>query len=241
MLNTFPLLLGHRGARVSISVPENTFGSFDLAIEHGCDGFEFDVRLTACGRALVCHDPRVGAVTVARATRRQLLDLPRLEAVLQRYGRRVFLDIELKVSGLEPKVLAALRDLPPEHGYVVSSFLPDVLMELRARSAAIILGIICEKPAQLARWRKLPVEYLAAHESLIDQALVEQVHSAARKLLAWTVNDSDSMLRLANWGVDGIVSDDTKLLVATLRSPSAAKRQPGAPATSGLNRRANIS
>ena len=43
------------------AVPENTFASFDLALEHGCDGFEFDVRLTGCGRAVVCHDPKVEA------------------------------------------------------------------------------------------------------------------------------------------------------------------------------------
>ena len=42
-----PLLLGHRGAVCSLGVPENTFASFDLALEHGCGGFEFDVRLTA--------------------------------------------------------------------------------------------------------------------------------------------------------------------------------------------------
>ena len=31
-----PLLLGHRGARASTGIPENTFASFDLALEHGC-------------------------------------------------------------------------------------------------------------------------------------------------------------------------------------------------------------
>ena len=210
-----PLLLGHRGAGVSRSIPENTFASFDLALEHGCDGFEFDVRLTGCGRALVCHNAKVGSVTVSRATRDQLLDLPRLEDVLQRYRRRVFLDIELKVAGLEPKVLAALREHPPELDYVVSTFLPDVVMELKARSAPIPLGIICDKQAQLGRWRKLPVDYLIAHESLVKRSLVEEVHAAHRRIFVWTVNNKKSMLRLAGWGVDGIISDDTQLLART--------------------------
>ena len=48
-----PLLLGHRGARVGKSIPENTLASFDLALASGCDGFEFDVRLTADGQAVV--------------------------------------------------------------------------------------------------------------------------------------------------------------------------------------------
>jgi len=60
-----PILLGHRGARAVHSVPENTIVSFDLALEHGCDGVEFDLRLTGCGRALVCHNAKVGKITVA--------------------------------------------------------------------------------------------------------------------------------------------------------------------------------
>lgn len=212
-----PLLLGHRGARTIRSVSENTFASFDLALKHGCGGFEFDVRLTACGRALVCHDPKVGRVSVSRASCNQLLELPRLEDVLERYGHRAFLDIELKVRGLEPKILAALRECRPTREYVVSSFIPDVVMELKARSALIPVGIICDKAAQLARWPKLPVNYVIPHESLINRKLVEDVHHTGRKLLAWTVNRKKSMLRLADWEVDGIISDDTELLVETLK------------------------
>ena len=50
-----PLLLGHRGARRV--APENTFFAFDKALRAGCDGFEFDVRLSSDGRGVVCHDP----------------------------------------------------------------------------------------------------------------------------------------------------------------------------------------
>lgn len=213
-----PILLGHRGARAVRSVPENTIVSFDLALEHGCDGVEFDLRLTSCGRALVCHNAKVGKVTVARATSRQLLHLPSLEDVLAHYGHRIFLDIELKVKGLESKVLEALREHPLIGNYVVSSFLPDVLMELRARSATVPAGIICEKASQLARWREMPVQYVIVHYSLMTRRLINLIHDAGKRVIAWTVNDAKLMVRLANWGVDGIISDDTKLLIQTLRS-----------------------
>ena len=39
----------------------------------------------------------------------------------------------------------------------------------------------------------------------------------ACRIFVWTVNDPEAMLRLAAWGVDGIISDDTELLVRTLR------------------------
>jgi glycerophosphoryl diester phosphodiesterase len=216
-MTALPLLLGHRGARVSRSVPENTLGSFDLALTHGCDGFEFDVRLTSCGHAVVCHDAKVRGITVADATRDQFPDLPVLEDVLRHCANRAFLDIELKVAGLASALLIALQDHPPEQGHVVSSFLPEVVMDLRARSALVPLGIICDRKSELAQWPELPVEYVIPHEPLVTRELVEHVHAAGRRLLVWTVNDRASMLRMKEWGVDGIISDDTELLVKTLR------------------------
>jgi glycerophosphoryl diester phosphodiesterase len=212
-----PLLLGHRGARASRSVQENTPPSFDLALKHGCDGFEFDVRLTGCGRSVICHDPKDDGITVSRARADQLRHLPLLEDVLQRYGQRAFLDIELKVPGLESKVLSLLRDYRMEEDYVVSSFLPEVVKELKTRSAKIQTGIICDKPGQLACWRETAVEYVIAHHSLVTRKLVQEVHREGSKLLSWTVNDREAMLRFAQWGVDGIISDDTELLVQTFK------------------------
>ena len=214
-MSDLPLLLGHRGSRASTSVQENTPASFDLALEHGCDGFEFDVRLTGSGRSVVCHDPKIDGISVAQANAVQLVHLPVLEDVLQRYRQRAFLDIELKVAGLESKVLNSLRECRLEDDYVVSSFLPEVVMEVKTRSAKVQAGIICDKPRQLAGWRESTVEYVIPHYSLVTPKLVEEVHSAGKKLFTWTVNDRKRMLRLAEWGVDGIISDDTQLLVET--------------------------
>jgi glycerophosphoryl diester phosphodiesterase len=212
-----PLLLGHRGLRMPRLAKENTFPAFDLALEHGCDGFEFDVRLTKCGRALVCHEPKIGNVTVSRATRQQLRDVPQMAEVLQRYGQRVFLDIELKVEGLERLVLNALQEYPPSRDYVVSSFIPDVILEIVARRAKVPTGIICENATQLSRWPKLPTAYVIPHYSLIKPKLVEDVHRAGRMVIAWTVNNARSMQVLAEMGVDAIISDNTQLLVRTLK------------------------
>lgn len=206
-----PILLGHRGTRAERGVPENTVVSFDLALEHGCDGFEFDLRLSGCGSAVVHHGPRIEGVAIRRATCEQVKHLPRLEDVLRHYGPRIFLDIELKVKGLESLVISALRTRAPVH-YVVSSFLPDVVMELKARSSRVPVGIICEKSSQLMRWRKLPVEYVIVHRSLVTRKLIRSIHEVGRRVFAWTVNDEASIRRLAGWGVDGIISDQTRLL-----------------------------
>ena len=211
-----PLLLGHRGARAFLRAQENTPACFDLALDHGCDGFEFDVRLTACGRAVICHNASVKGISVAKAGCTQLKSFFLLEEVLARYATRAFLDIELKVPGLESQLLVALREHPPQRGYVVSSFLPEVLSQLRIRSASLPLGIICDQKKQLDHWRELPVEYVVLHRSLITRRLVEAIHKAGKMLFAWTVNDKPSMLRLADWKVDGIISDQTERLAQTL-------------------------
>jgi glycerophosphoryl diester phosphodiesterase len=88
-----PLLLGHRGARADKSIPENTLASFDLALAQGCDGFEFDVRLTSDGQAVICHDATSGRLKIAESPA-QSLNLPGLREVLTRY-QNAFLDIEL--------------------------------------------------------------------------------------------------------------------------------------------------
>jgi glycerophosphoryl diester phosphodiesterase len=210
-----PLLLGHRGTRVSDAVGENTLAAFDLALRLGCDGFEFDVRRTACGRAVICHDEKAEGIRIAAASCGQLESLPCLEDVLSRYAASAFLDIELKVPGLESDVLLALREHPPERGYVVSSFLPEVLLELRVRSAEVALGFICDRKETVDRWQELPVEYVIPKHALITSKLVQAVHRADKTMLTWTVNEKKTMLRLAGWGVDGVISDDPQLLVQT--------------------------
>ena len=213
-----PLLLGHRGARAIRSVPENTIESFDLALAHGCDGFEFDVRQTADGRAVICHDPTVHRIEVARAGSGDLQDLPVLQEVLARYSQTAFLDIEIKTTGPEATVLEALRSHPVQRGYVVSSFLPEVLLAVRALDREIPLGLICEDRPQLAAWKELPIQFVMPHYTLVDEALCHLLHAARKQILVWTVNRREEMLDLTSWGVDGIISDDTKLLLEVLRS-----------------------
>lgn len=233
-MHDLPLLLGHRGARATKSVAENTLPSFEMAVQQGCHGFEFDVRLTGDGRAVVCHDDRYAGLEVARSSYAELQQaglkahkqtkgqekpdgcgLATLDEVLAGFCRRVFLDIELKVPGIETRTLEALRDYPPEHGAVVSSFLPDVVLEMKGRSARAEVGLICESAEQLALWPRLPVEYVVPHIRLVNQELVTKLKGAGKRCLVWTVNDAATMLKLAEWGVDGIISDDTKLLVQT--------------------------
>jgi glycerophosphoryl diester phosphodiesterase len=214
-MDTRPLLLGHRGARARKSIPENTLASFDLALASGCDGFEFDVRLAADGQAVICHDATTRGLKIAESSTRQLA-LPRLREVLTRYQQTAFLDIELKVAGLEKITTGLLRELVPARGFVVSSFLPEVLQTIHDLDATIRLGLICETQAEFSRWIHLPVEYVIPHHRLVQQNLVLELKAAGKKTLVWTVNAAADMKRFSDWGVDGIIADNPKQLVHTL-------------------------
>src|ERR1700683_2457507 len=211
-----PLLLGHGGARAEESVPENTLASFDLALAGGCDGFEFDVRLAADGQAVICHDAEIRGLNIA-ASSGEGLALPQLHEVLTRYQNTAFLDVELKVPGLETLTVDLLRKLRPARGFVVSSFLPEVLQVIHGLDAAIPLGLICEMQAQFSRWPQLPVEFVIPHYALLRQGIISEIKGVGEKILVWTVNLPADMKRFSKWGVDGVISDNPKELALTLR------------------------
>jgi glycerophosphoryl diester phosphodiesterase len=213
---TRPLLLGHRGARGFKSIPENTIASFDRALADGCDGFEFDVRLTSNGAAVICHDAEFKGIEIAQASIQQCAGLARLKEVLARYADRAFLDIELKVRGLEKITAALLGRHKPARGYVVSSFVPEVIESLHAEDNSIPLGLICESHTQLQRWNDLPVEYVIPHHPLAESSLTDEWKTAGKRILVWTVNSPEDMRRFRDLGVDGIISDNPKLLCETL-------------------------
>ena len=50
-------------------------------------------------------------------------------------------------------------------------------MDLEARNAAASIGIICETASQLSRWPKLPVDYVIAHQSLVNRELVQELQT----------------------------------------------------------------
>jgi glycerophosphoryl diester phosphodiesterase len=219
-----PLLIGHRGARKY--APENTVSAFQRALDHGCDGFEFDVRLTVDSEAVLCHDPKYEGLVVERTTRDALTGrwpseagLAFLDEVLERFHRSAFLNIELKVSGAEEYALELLQRFPPEKGCVVSSFIPAVVLELARLNATVPLGLICESHPQLNEWTRLPVQAVMARRDLISKSLISELHDWGKQLFVWTVNSANEMRDFADAGVDGIISDDTRLLFETLRRP----------------------
>ena len=222
-----PLLLGHRGARAVSRLPasagkrslppENSLACFEYALNHGCDGFEFDVRITRDLRLVVCHNAWAGAYKVSASSFKSLSSrsagqLACFEDVLREFADRAYLDIEVKVPGGEELIAKAIRHSRPRRGFLVSSFLPGVLRRLHELDPALPLGYVCSRSYNFSLWRKLPIEVFLPQHKLITHALVEEVHKRGRRIFTWTVNHEEEVRQLAAWGVDGLISDDPKLL-----------------------------
>jgi glycerophosphoryl diester phosphodiesterase len=220
-----PLLLGHRGCRgrSTAALPvENSLAAFDYALTHGCDGFEFDVRHTLDGRNVLWHDPMWHGIEIAATNDSELADrtgnhLPDLEDVLQRFGPRAFLDIELKISGNEQNIVAAVKRHPPQNGFILSTFYPEILGKLQELDASLPLGFICDRDEAMAVWREMPIRVFLPQDAYVQPLLIEELHARGQQIMTWTVNDAHRMRELAAWGIDGIISDDPRLLYQTFQ------------------------
>jgi glycerophosphoryl diester phosphodiesterase len=225
-----PLLLGHRGCRVSSltrhnsDLPvENSLAAFEYALSQGCDGFEFDVRQTHDSRNVIWHDDYWNGLPIASTDYPSLCGpngelLSTLDDVLQQFGHRAFLDIELKVRGVEISVVEALRAVPPQRGYMLSSFLPDTLIRLHNIDSSLPFGYICERDYALAIWRNIPIQTILPRYDLVRKELIEEAHQRGRQVSTWTVNSENQMLQFAEWGIDGLISDDPALLYRTFHN-----------------------
>ena len=225
-----PLLLGHRGCRNGSTahpdfdvLVENSLAAFECALSQGCDGFEFDVRQTRDGRNVIWHDPYwnrtpIAAIDYARLTGPSGDWLPTLDDVLEQFSHRAFLDIELKVRGAEMSIVEALRAVPPQRGYMLSSFDPVTLIRLHNIDSSFPLGYICERDYALAIWPNVPIQTILPRYDLVQRELIDEAHRRGRQVSTWTVNSENQMLQFAEWGIDGLISDDPALLHRTFHN-----------------------
>jgi glycerophosphoryl diester phosphodiesterase len=204
------LRLAHRGDWRH--APENTLAAFAAALAvPGCDGVEFDVRLSSDRVPVVAHDDTLGRVfgragRIDEMTARDLEEagVPSLADTLSMIPHAVTIDVDLK--GLHDRavveVLAAGRGPELVNG-VVSSFLPETL----------------ERVGRLApRWRRwlnarhmsadtirtardLGCEAVSLEFHGIDEHVFETVRSAGLDVAAWTVRRRDTYGRLERLGV----------------------------------------
>lgn len=228
-------IIGHRGA--AAVAPENTLASFRAAAALGVRWVEMDVCLLADGGTVIFHDEdlercsdghgRLADVGLAYV---QQLDagrwfaphfsgerIPTLSEALQeiqRLGMGLNLEIKHDGPGLDRLVETVIAVLAQEwrnnDKLLLSSFNHRALRLCQQQAPHLRRGQLYESVP--ANWQQelqdieaysLHCDYLA-----LDATLARSIKAAGYRLLCYTVNDPQAVVRHWGWGMDAIFTDD---------------------------------
>ena len=227
-------VIGHRGA--AARAPENTLAGFRAAKALGCAAVEFDVRLTADGAPVLCHDATLDRTTSGRgplseqplAAIREVeagsrFDpafagecVPTLdEALLLAAELDVTANIEIKAErgrdyATAAAVAATLARLHNRIGpALVSSFLPNALAAMQVLAPDVPRALLFRLIPR--GWAEIALRLgcaaIGADHRRLRPRRVAEIRAAGYPLLAYTVNDAPRARLLFGWGVTSVFSD----------------------------------
>jgi glycerophosphoryl diester phosphodiesterase len=226
-----PLAIAHRGGAGLAA--ENTMEAFRRSYHLGVRYLETDVRLSADGQLVIFHDASLNRVTAVGGsmgdrTLPELIQLPvlgggtipSLASVLAAFPRACFtLDVK------EPAVVGPLAELLQARGLsgrvCVAAARGQWLHELRARLGPDLctalswrdLAHLAARPRGnygAAGFAHIPLRL--GRVPVFREELVGRAHAAGVRAIVWTVNEPNTMHRLLDAGVDGIITDRPDLL-----------------------------
>jgi glycerophosphoryl diester phosphodiesterase len=225
-----PLYVGHRGA--AALAPDNTLEGLAGAIELGCDLVEFDV-LAHDGRLVLSHSLE------ELAERPATLD----EALALLVSSSTGPHVDLKERGIAEPLADALRRHGLVERTIVSSADAVALRELGLVEPRVALGLTYPRdrygvsrrravapliPTGVAALRRaLPYRIVrmlegvgartaVLHYAVVTKAALDRCHAAGAAVLAWTVNEPALARTLEDLGIDGIISDDPRIVRAEM-------------------------
>jgi glycerophosphoryl diester phosphodiesterase len=219
------MLMGHRGA--AALEPENTLLSINLALEIGVDAVEIDVHLTRDKELAVIHDSTLDRTTngtgpVGSFTLSQMKKfdagkgehIPSLQEVIDLVRGRCRLIVELKEEGTEQKVVKLIRENALYDSAYVISFWHRLVkrakeMDNRVKTGVLLVG--CPVNACLAR--SVSADALVMNYAFVNKELVETAHREGVKVFVWNIDLPDLLKPYAEMQVDGIGSNDPRILV----------------------------
>lgn len=235
------LIYGHRGARGE--APENTLPSFQHCLEQGVSRCELDLHLSADGELMVIHDPTLkrttgqrGKVAERSAAELELLDaraggpdwaqpcpIPRLRTLFEHcpfehWQLEVKSASRVRAARTVEAIAALTREFGLSHKVTVTSGSRTVLGALQELAPQLERGLVAEhawldplKVAQRHQCRLLALNWTLCSPERLRKAQHQGLHVSV-----WTVNEPALMRRLADLGVDSLITDFPGLAIATL-------------------------
>jgi glycerophosphoryl diester phosphodiesterase len=157
------------------------------------------------------------------------IGVPTLDEVFDLVGDRCIVNVEIKTldyltggKAVEP-VARMIRERNLYDQVIVSAFNPLPLIRLRHRDPKIRLGLLYFEQLPTSLWEAwmsplIQPEALHPHHAMVDEASVVRAKARGQAVNVWTVNEVDEARRLADLGVDAIITDVPDELMAALRS-----------------------
>ena len=235
------LIYGHRGAKGE--APENTLASFQQCLAHGVRRCELDLHLSKDGELMVIHDPplkrttgRRGKVVEHDAAELAHYDarhggpdwkhpcpIPRLSELFEKCEFEHWqLEVKSASRVRAARTVLAIKALAERHGLLeritITSGSREVLRALKRLAPEISCGLVAEytwlDPLKVAR--QYGCQLLALKWTLCTPERLAKAQAQGLHVSVWTVNDPALMRRLADFGVDSIITDFPGLAVETL-------------------------
>ncbi|MEY8561008.1 glycerophosphodiester phosphodiesterase family protein [Jeotgalicoccus halotolerans] len=228
--------IAHRGA--SGYAPENTLAAFDKAVEMQADYIEIDVQLSKDDLPVVIHDDTLDRTTngtgnISAHTFQELRSLdagswfdkdyagekiPSLNEVLEMYGEKINILIELKspelYPGVEEKVAEALAKykLDTSNNIVIQSFNHPSVIKSAEMLPEITHGVLAGENYKNVTDQQLQefaayAEYFNPNLKIVSSELVDKVHQAGMKISPYTIKTKAEAERIYKFGVDGLITD----------------------------------
>jgi glycerophosphoryl diester phosphodiesterase len=223
------MIMGHRGA--AALEPENTLRSISRALEIGVDAVEIDVHLTRDHELVVIHDETVdrttngkGAVSMYDLSVLRALDagkgekVPTLQEVIDMVRGKVMLVIELKAPDTYGPVVDAITKNDFFKESCVISFWHDMVRDAKELDQRVQTGVLfvgC--PVDTAVALHAGADAVVMRYSFVHKKFVEKAHRDGLKVLIWNIDDPERLPPYVAMGVDGIASNDPRVLVDYFR------------------------
>jgi glycerophosphoryl diester phosphodiesterase len=232
-----PLILGHRGASADAPENTlAAFGQalvqgadgFELDVTLSADGVPVVIHDDTLDRTTNGRGP-VGAQTVAALKKLEAgfpdrfsarfagERVPTLDEVLGSFGRQALINLELKHDRspgrrLAAEVVALVHAHRLSSRVILSSFQFSNLRRVRALDPGLPIGPLYASAlggARLVRWLAAGLRPEAHHPGCytLRPEAVDWYHQNGLRVNTWTVNEEADLRRLAEAGVDGIITD----------------------------------
>jgi glycerophosphoryl diester phosphodiesterase len=229
----YPRIVAHRGG--GALAPENTLGAIRLGASLGFRAVEFDIMLAGDGTPVLIHDETTerttgvkGDVALLPYSRLATLDagggekIPRfVEAGELCRSLGLWANVEIKPAKGHERVTgevvarmarALWRDaeLPP----VLSSFSILALDAARHAAPELPRGYLVDQvpPDWQSVAERLRCVAVHCNHLRLTERKAQEIRAAGYALLCWTVNEDQAGRRLADWGVDCLVTDALRVI-----------------------------